>query len=149
LGVGGSASECRREKKTQIHGFDKIDRLEGDFEYENVTQRRPPWHARAMPKLIFKNGDVYEGDVKDGKPDGLGSYTSADGSQYDGEFRNGKKEGLGTMFWANGEKYSGEWREDKKNGNGNYWPDRSRSYYQGLWKNDKYFRGAYRCAGGE
>lgn len=44
---------------------------------------------------IFANGDRYNGEYKNGKPDGKGIYTWANGSYYDGEFKNGLKHGKG------------------------------------------------------
>lgn len=41
--------------------------------------------------MIFQNGDVYEGNWKDGK-----------------------KEGLGLMTFSNGDKFKGEWINDQK-----------------------------------
>ena len=55
----------------------------------------------------------YQGQVKDGKPNGLGSLTYPDGSKYVGEYKDGKYHGQGTYTLTNGSKYVGEWRENK------------------------------------
>ena len=37
---------------------------------------------------------------------------------YDGEWKEDKKDGQGTYTWKNGDKYEGEWKDDKKHGEG-------------------------------
>ena len=37
-------------------------------------------------EVVFKNGDRYEGELKDGQPDGKGVYNFQDGSKYVGNF---------------------------------------------------------------
>ena len=44
--------------------------------------------------------DVYEGDFKNGLPDGTGKYTWKNGSWYEGAFKNGMKEGEGVMHYV-------------------------------------------------
>jgi len=41
-------------------------------------------------------------------------YTWADGRKYEGEWRNNKMHGKGTFVWADGRKYIGEYIDDKK-----------------------------------
>jgi len=43
----------------------------------------------ALEKLIFKNGDVYEGEIKNGKPHGQGTMTYKDGTIDEGEWYEG------------------------------------------------------------
>ena len=50
---------------------------------------------------IFGDEDLnpkYRGEVKEGKPDGLGITTFPDGSKYVGSYKNGKRHGRGTWF---------------------------------------------------
>ena len=66
----------------------------------------------------------YQGQVKDGKPDGLGILTFTDGWKYVGEWKDGIYNGQGTRTYPWG-KYVGEWKDGKgwngttydKNGN--------------------------------
>ena len=56
----------------------------------------------------------YVGETNsDGKPNGQGSYTYADGSTYAGEWKDGKRNGQGTYTGADGTTYTGEWKDGK------------------------------------
>ena len=47
----------------------------------------------------YSNGDVYEGEWKDGMPwNGQGKMTESDGSVYEGEWKDGKK-WTGTFYY--------------------------------------------------
>jgi hypothetical protein len=66
--------------------------------------------------------DVYNGQYKDGIPNGYGSYKWKSGSIYVGEFLDGMKNGKGK--WKKDEKnpksnqYTGDYNMDKKHGQG-------------------------------
>ena len=64
-------------------------------------------------KYTFKNGDIYEGEFKNGAKHGKGKYTSANGTIYDGDWENGEKHGQGKCTSANGLIYKGEFKKDK------------------------------------
>ena len=55
----------------------------------------------------------YTGDVKNGKPDGLGILIYPDGMEYVGGLKNGVMNGQGTFTYPDdGRKYEGEWKGD-------------------------------------
>lgn len=56
--------------------------------------------------------------VKDGKLNGVGIYTFANGEIYEGEIRDNERNGQGIQMWVNGNKYTGEWKNDKADGKG-------------------------------
>ena len=67
---------------------------------------------------------IYQGQVKDGKPDGLGIMIDNFGGRYVGEWKNGKRNGQGTSTTSSiGYKYVGEWK------NGKHW--NGTRYYNG------------------
>ena len=57
----------------------------------------------------------YKGEVKNGKPNGLGVIIYTDGSKYVGRWNNGIREGQGSQIHKGGGKYSGSWK------NGSWW----------------------------
>ena len=64
---------------------------------------------------------TYEGELKNGKPNGRGValyHGEYEGDKYDGEWKDGKKHGHGVHTWANGSKYDGEWKDGKRHGHG-------------------------------
>ena len=61
---------------------------------------------------------MYQGQVKDGKPDGLGVLIYPDGGKYIGSWKNGEKYGHGTFTYSYGSKYVGSWENDERNGQG-------------------------------
>ena len=52
---------------------------------------------------------VYVGEVRNGFPNGGGTYTWPDGRKYIGSFKDDKRNGQGTYTWPNGAKYVGEY----------------------------------------
>jgi hypothetical protein len=62
----------------------------------------------------------YTGEVKDGKPNGMGvaSYVSGNVIRYAGNFVNGMYAGKGTMIFDNGAFLTGNWKNGKLNGKG-------------------------------
>ena len=85
------------------------------------------------------NRDIgkYEGEMKNGFPNGQGTFTLNDGEKYVGEFKDGKSHGQGTYTFKKGNKYVGGWKDGKRNGQGTItWSDGKK--YVGEWKNGKY-----------
>ena len=70
--------------------------------------------------LTFEKGGMYIGPVRDGKPNGYGTYKFPSGEKYQGEFLDGKYHGRGTLTFANGDQYVGEFRNDRRDGAGTY-----------------------------
>lgn len=68
-------------------------------------------------KLVYENGDVYEGDIRGYLPNGHGVYTSFYGEVIDGEFYDGLAEGYCFVTLTSGNRYEGkisggEWDEN-------------------------------------
>ena len=59
-----------------------------------------------IQKLILGDGD-YEGEVKDGVPNGKGKLVKGADQWYEGDFLDGKKHGKGTLFLPNRDLISG------------------------------------------
>ena len=70
------------------------------------------------PDGIWKGGNKYVGEWKDGKEHGQGTQTSSDGRKYVGEFKNGLLNGQGTETTPDGTKYVGKFKDGERNGQG-------------------------------
>ena len=94
-------------------------------------------------KIYYADGIVYEGEQKDGKPDGHGTKTFPTGNVFTGYFRSGTcirgkltfgngvgeyigtvtspvaiRNGYGKMIYSDGNVYEGEWLNNKRHGQG-------------------------------
>ena len=90
--------------------------------------------GKKIPILLTdSHGNRYEGEFKDGQPNGRGTYFHADGDRYEGEFKDGLRNGHGTLFGSNGDRYEGEFKDGYRNGQGTYfWSNGDR--YEGEHK---------------
>ena len=70
-------------------------------------------------KMVWENGDTYQGEWKNGKTHGQGKMVWAIGDTYEGEWKNGERHGQGTYVWENGDTYEGQWKNDDMYGEGN------------------------------
>ena len=111
-------------------------------------------------KWYYKNGDIYEGIMKEGKYEGYGIFTgksgycceatfaggeaygqakitSVDGSTYEGNTRKSKRHGQGKYVSHEGWKYEGNYINNMQHGMGTYtWIDGDR--YEGFFRNDDF-----------
>ena len=84
----------------------------------------------------WANGDMYVGEFKNGTYHGQGTYTHPNGDKYVGEHKDGKQNGQGTFTSANGDKYVGKWKDGKMHGQGTYtWVNGDK--HVGEWKDGK------------
>lgn len=72
-----------------------------------------PAPAAAVPAIQrgvinFTEGHRYEGEHRDGMPDGRGVMVYPNRDRYEGEWRQGIRHGRGTMVFASGERYDGD-----------------------------------------
>lgn len=94
------------------------------------------------------DGRHYEGQWLEGQRHGFGTLTAPDGSHYEGEWRNGQRFGSGTLVTADGGRYDGEWAYDQPSGFGTrVTPDGET--YTGEWAGGRrYGYGRLETAGG-
>ena len=90
----------------------------------------------------FPNGERYEGEFRDDKRNGRGTFYHASGDRYEGEFRDDKRNGRGTYsFLADnqfkGDRYEGEFRDSKYNGLGTYYRANGK-VTTGFWQDNNY-----------
>ena len=77
--------------------------------------------------------DTYIGEWKQGKADGYGVHSWANGDRYEGEWKICLKHGRGTDIFANGDKYTGEYKNGKPEGQGQY-----------IWANGSFYEGGFK-----
>lgn len=90
-------------------------------------------------KVMMSSIDgTYSGACKNGLANGIGIAQGID--HYEGQFRNGLPQGKGTYTWANGSFYQGQWVKGLKEGIGKmvYRTAAGDSIVTGYWKNDSY-----------
>jgi len=80
----------------------------------------------------------YMGKCKDGLANGKGKSVGKD--TYVGQFSKGWPQGIGTYTWANGDSYVGAWVQGLRQGEGTYKfkSNGKDSTVTGLWENDQY-----------
>lgn len=70
-------------------------------------------------KVTDDEGNVYEGELRDGVRHGTGRMEWIDGTVYEGDFREGKIHGSGKMSDPDGEVYTGTFDSEIRHGYGN------------------------------
>ena len=122
-------------------GEKKID--EGSLDKE-ITIEMLKDEYTGKGTVTLPNGHKYVGELKDGFPNGQGTYTygkgELEGHKYVGEYKDDKRHGQGTYTFGKGpnegDKYVGEYKDDLMHGQGNYtWPDGHK--YVGEWEDNK------------
>jgi hypothetical protein len=93
----------------------------------------PVAEAEAAHSLVMHDGTIYEGEMKGGKPNGLGTVTDARGTYQKGEWRDGRIYRVsGTCVLPDGTKEEGTWNNDGTTCGGTiWWPDGH--IYKGDW----------------
>jgi hypothetical protein len=89
----------------------------------HVTHHNPPVGladnpTRAYNSLGNEGFYSYDGEWKNGRMDGAGTYLFRDGKTYEGRFAKGKQDGEGTAYYPGGQKYVGSWSEGRYGGRG-------------------------------
>ncbi len=91
------------------------------------NQNEQPQSDINFKRVEYDGGDVYEGEILNGKRHGHGTYTWADGGTYEGDWKDGKRCGRGKLIQygksLTGEtymkySYDGEWLDSKEHGHG-------------------------------
>jgi len=75
-------------------------------------------HGKGVAK--FKDGQIYEGEIRNGMLHGRGTFTWNDKTVYKGKFRNNEIAGTGRYEWPDGTSYEGDVKEGIRNGKGIY-----------------------------
>jgi hypothetical protein len=85
--------------------------------------------------LVYANSDRYEGEFHNGVPNGSGMYVFVStGDRYEGEFSTGKFDGQGTFTYDNGDSYSGDFHNGQPHGRGTFVFAEIAARYQGEFR---------------
>ncbi|OUC14656.1 MAG: hypothetical protein B0A82_09975 [Alkalinema sp. CACIAM 70d] len=68
--------------------------------------------------IVYSNDDRYEGQVRNGIPNGQGMFLFANNDRYEGGMKNGQPHGQGSFTMANGDRYTGSVKEGSPHGQG-------------------------------
>ena len=115
------------------------------------TQNKQPQSDINLKRVEYDGGDVYEGEILNGKRTGKGKYTWADGDTYEGDWKDGKRCGRGKLIQygksPSGEtymkySYDGEWLDSKEHGHGicvegDFGMEKMDKVFEGEWVNGK------------
>ncbi len=105
--------------------------------YENGDSYDGKWKQGApngVGTMIYANGDCYVGSWMLGDISGNGIMTYVSGAIYDGEWRDNQYEGHGAMTYPNGDSYDGTWIKSKRAGQGRM-VYKNGDIYEGTWDN--------------
>jgi hypothetical protein len=88
--------------------------------------------------LKFSNGDVYDGQVRNGVPHGRGKYIFSNGDICEGQFHEGELDGQAQckLTFPDGETYEGQWSNKMRHGSGKM-VFKNGCIYNGQWNNDE------------
>jgi len=86
--------------------------------------------------LTSPDGEIFEGEFREGSFDGQGSYVTPSGYIYEGRWKDKKQNGYGKETFPNRDNYIGEFKDGKKHGKGK-WTSSQGEKYTGQFKNGK------------
>ena len=84
--------------------------------YEGCFNEAGQFHGKG--RLVWRNGDSYEGDFELGNRHGQGIYRWDDGRQYSGDFVANVREGQGRLMYKNSDFYEGSFWQGQRHGQG-------------------------------
>jgi hypothetical protein len=74
--------------------------------------------AHGTGRIVYPDGNTYEGEWVAGVIEGEGRATYANGLVYEGGFKDAKNHGFGVMTYPDGYRYEGDWVEGRRQGQG-------------------------------
>jgi hypothetical protein len=88
-------------------------------------------------KYSFSNGNIYEGEWKNGQKHGYGTFFWKSGQRFEGIFKDDKMN-QGTCFYSNGDRYVGVFNQkEQRHGQGTLYYANGK-IDQGIWENDRF-----------
>ena len=81
-----------------------------------------------QPVYVYKNGNRYKGDWKNGKREGKGIAYLNPGLIFKGFFRNDKTEGIGKVYYNEGDVMEAELKNGKLKGRVRFYYDKGNKF---------------------
>lgn len=129
-------------KKTSPNGTVVWQKYKVDtLEYDHLTKIDSGYCVNGncktgKGKMFRSDGVLFEGDIKNGMADGMGTFTFKDGT-HTGEAKNNKRNGVGKTVWSDGHFYVGNYKDDIRSGEGTMQFSEN-EYYKGHFENGRY-----------
>eukprot|EP00392_Amoebophrya_sp_AT5.2_P011692 g11775.t1 len=133
--VGYSSSWQFNEKKREAHEKRIKAMIEEAYEIPTRHKKWSPTIVRnTFSRIEYENGDVYEGEFREGFREGNGTYYFAKvpGTRYEGQFVRDEFHGYGVYFYERN-RYEGDWVSSYKHGKGKYTNVEQNTEYSGDW----------------
>ncbi|NVO09451.1 MAG: hypothetical protein HXX16_05765 [Bacteroidales bacterium] len=94
------------------------------------------------PCNVLKNNTLKKYEKKCKKELANGKELATCMDKYEGDLKNGLPDGIGKYTWSSGDVYEGGWKEGKRDGEGRYSfrKDGVDSVKTGIWKDDKFIK---------
>ena len=99
-----------------------------EFQEKKSEEEEESEKLEICSKIDIPSGDQYEGETKNGKPNGRGKYILASGEIREGTFINGELNGNGIIKKPNGEEFSGNFINNLLYGEGTYKNNKGETY---------------------
>lgn len=110
--------------------------------YYGLIEDERPADGRAI--MVFSNGNRYDGEFKDGRRNGCGTYSFTNGKRYIGQFKADQFDGLGIWLLGDGNRYVGAFKDNRCHGEGIFLLKDGTSK-QGTWQNGEMVNGTLSC----
>ena len=120
--MGACSDNCMvSEKETEVRPLSSIvleKPVHSPAKNANISSEKTSFTQGTRSGVHNEPTGLYEGSLKDGKPDGEGTYNWNSGKVYRGSWMNGFPHGVGTFRYPDGSEYCGEVFEGQKHGKG-------------------------------
>ena len=115
----------------------------------SASQAETPRENYPKQTINLSNGDVYEGQVLNGKMHGQGTYHFSNGDVYVGNFYMNGRQGKGIYTHSNGAKYVGDFKDGRPHGQGTYYYDNGDRYVGMFVEEEMHGHGTYEYDNGD
>ena len=130
---GDTRFQGRFERQDNLlSGSGRVSWANGDVYNGELAQGK----RHGQGEFVWANGQRYKGTWVQDVPHGTGSMAFASGNRYEGDIAHGEPHGTGRMVFASGDTFQGPFVKGKPNGQGTYrWANGQT--YEGPWTREQ------------